>query len=70
MTGNILNSILTKEQQSFGLWLSEAPADADCLNLILHGSCYGTFNAKTPVHILVPEIRHMADEIMSLVEVR
>ena len=67
---SIFHKILTKEHQNFGLWLSQAPADADCLNLILHGSCYCTFDSKTPVHKLVPEIRHAANEIMSLVASR
>lgn len=67
---NIFHRILTKQHHEFGLWLSQAPSDADCLNLILHGSCCCTFDAKTPVHRLVPEIRHAADEIMSAVAVR
>lgn len=56
-----LNDILTQEQRGFGLWVTEAPADPNIINLIgPNGSVVKSFNKPAD-----PEsIRKAADKAM------
>ena len=57
----ILDGVLQPEHKRYGLWLTEAPADASIINLILKGSAVASFTART---VTISEIIKTADKIM------
>ena len=58
----LLENVLTPEHRTFGLWLCEAPADPEKLNLILDGRAMASFPTKT---VTPWEIKAEADKVVS-----